>query len=278
MGFRIIVDSCCDMSLEMKKNAVFVNVPLTIHCGGRNFVDDSTLNQADLLSTMKQSEDAPTTSCPSPQAYLDAMDCGEEDVYVVTLSAALSGSHNSAQAARTMLEEEKPNVNVHVFNSRSASSGETLVALKVKELAQTGISFKEVVQKVEQFISHMHTLFILESLENLRKNGRLRKLQAVIAAALHIKLFLHGTPEGEIGMLSKALSMRQALNKMVSYIAADGSHNGSTLIISHCNCPDRASWLKDQIERRCAFANIIIVETQGIATVYADNGGIVCAY
>lgn len=277
MGFKIIVDSCCDMNTEMKGDIAFVNVPLNIKCGDNIFVDDDTLNQAELLKAMKQSEAAPTTSCPSPQAYLDAME-GSENVYVVTLSDLLSGSHNAAQIARTMLEEEKPEVNVHVFNTRSASSGETLVALKIKELAEKGVSFKEVVQKVEQFIGHMRTLFVLESLENLRKNGRLGKLQAMLAAALRIKLLLHGSPEGEIGLLDKALSIKQTLNKMISYIVADGSHNGKTLVISHCNCYDRAFWLKSQIERLCDFATILIVETRGIATVYADNGGIVCAY
>lgn len=278
MGFKIIVDSCCDMTAEMKKDAVFTNVPLTIHCGDQDFVDDDTLNQAELLAAMKRNETAPSTSCPSPQAYLNAMDCGAEDVYVVTLSAVLSGSHNSAQTARTMLEETEPAQNIHVFNTRSASSGETLVALKIRELAQAGIPFGEAVQKIEQFIGHMRTLFTLESLENLRKGGRLGRLQAAVATALRIKLFLHGTPEGEIGLLGKALSIKQALGMMISHIVADADHAGKTLVISHCNCSDRASWLKSQLERLCAFANIIIVETRGIATVYADNGGIVCAY
>lgn len=278
MGFKIIVDSCCDMTAEMKENAVFKNVPLTIHCGRQNFVDDDTLSQAELLTAMKRSETAPTMSCPSPQAYLNEMDSGPEDVYVVTLSAMLSGSHNSAQTARSMLEESGPEKNVHVFNTRSASSGETLVALKIRELAETGIPFGEVVQRTEQFIGRMRTLFTLESLDNLRKNGRLGRLQAAVAAALRIKLFLHATPEGEIGLFGKALSIKQALGMMISHIASDADHAGKTLVISHCNCQERTSWLKSQIERLCAFAQIVIVETRGIATVYADNGGIVCAY
>ena len=100
MSFKIVVDSCCDLTAQMLKDPCFVKVPLTIHSNGSTFVDDDTFDQADLLWSMKQSEQAPSTACPSPQAYLDAYQCGVEDVYVVTLSALLSGSHNSAEQAR----------------------------------------------------------------------------------------------------------------------------------------------------------------------------------
>ena len=107
MSFKIVVDSCCDLTPAMLKDPVFVKVPLTIRSNGSTFVDDETFDQADLLWSMRQSEDAPSTSCPSPQAYLDAFQ-GADDVYVVTLSALLSGSHNSAEQARLLLEEEHP--------------------------------------------------------------------------------------------------------------------------------------------------------------------------
>ena len=94
MSFKIVVDSCCDLSPQMLKDPCFVKVPLTIRSNGSTFVDDEGFDQADLLWSMRQSEDAPSTSCPSPQSYLDAYRGGAEDVYVVTLSALLSGSHN----------------------------------------------------------------------------------------------------------------------------------------------------------------------------------------
>ena len=108
MSFKIVVDSCCEMTGAMKQDSCIEKVPLTISCNGSTFVDDESFDQADLLWAMKQSKDAPTTSCPSPQTYLDAYSSGEEDVYVVTLSALLSGSHNSAQQAKVLLEEDAP--------------------------------------------------------------------------------------------------------------------------------------------------------------------------
>ena len=208
-----------------------------MYAGGSTFVDDDTFSQADLLWAMRQSEQAPSTACPSPQSYLDAYLCGAQDIYVVTLSALLSGSHNSAEQARVLLEEDHPEVNVHVFNSCSASSGEVLVALKIRELASSGMPFKHVVREVEQFIAQMQTLFVLESLENLRKNGRLTKLQAVVTGALKIKLFMGATPQGEIlqagpGFVHQAGAGQRWWNRM----AADPHHEGRTLAICYCNC------------------------------------------
>ena len=277
MSYKIVVDSCCDLSAQMAQDPCFVRVPLTIRAGRSTFVDDSGLDQGDLLWAMRQSQEAPATACPPPQAYLDAYQ-GADDVYVVTLSALLSGSHNSAEQARLILEEERPEANVHVFNSCSASSGEVLVALKIRELASAGLPFKKVVREVEQFIYQMQTLFVLESLENLRKNGRLTKLQAVVTSALRIKLLCGATPEGEICKLGQALTVKQALTKMVDRMAADPAHQGRTLAICHCNCLERAFQVRDMVEAKCRFAAVHILEAGGITTVYADDGGIVAAY
>ena len=277
MSYKIVVDSCCDLPPAALKDPHMVKVPLTIRVGESTFVDDDTFDQGDLLWSMRHSEDAPSTACPSPQAYLDAYQ-GADDVYVVTLSALLSGSHNSAEQARRLLEEDEPQVNVHVFNSCSASSGEVQVARRIQELAGAGLPFKRVVREVEQYIYEMETLFVLESLENLRKNGRLTKLQAVVTSALKIKLLCGATPEGEICKLGQALTVKQALRKMVDRMAEDPDHQGKDLVLSHCNCLERAFQVKAMVEEKCRFASIQIVEAGGITTVYADDGGIVAAY
>ena len=277
MSFKIVVDSCCDLTADMMKEGCFVKVPLVIRSNGSTFVDDETLDQQDLLNCMSQSEDAPSTSCPSPQSYLDAY-LGADDVYVVTLSAHLSGSHNCAEQARLLMEEDHPEVNVQVFNSCSAAAGEVAVALKILELAKAGLPFKHVVRETQQFIARIKTLFVLETLENLRKNGRLTKLQAVITGALKIKLFMGGTPEGEICKLGQALTMKQALGKLVDKIVSDPDHEGRVATICQCNCLERAQQLKATIEKKCKFAKIIIVPAGGITTVYANDGGVVVSY
>ena len=278
MSFRIVVDSCCDLTPSMLRSPALVSVPLTIHLGGETIVDDAGFDQANLLWRMKQSDKPPQTSCPSPAQYLDAFGEGVDDLYVVTLSALLSGSHNSAAQARALYLEAHPGANVHIFNSCSASAGEVLVALKIKELAEAGVDFTTVVGETSRFINEMETYFVLEDLDNLRKSGRLSGLQAVVTGALKIKLLMGATPEGQICKKGQALSVKQALNKMAQLMAADPRHRGRTLCIAHCNCLERAFYLKELALKTCRFQDVIVCETGGISTVYANGGGVIAAY
>lgn len=108
MSFKIVVDSCCDLSPQMLKDPCFVKVPLTIRSNGSTFVDDEGFDQADLLWSMRQSEDAPSTSCPSPQSYLDAYRGGAEDVYVVTLSCSTQWVPYSAVQGKSYWRKRSP--------------------------------------------------------------------------------------------------------------------------------------------------------------------------
>lgn len=278
MSFKIIVDSCCDLTPAQLREECFLSVPLRIQVGSHTVVDDASFDQADLLWRMKECQSAPKTACPSPAQYLDAFDCGADDVYVVTLSALLSGSHNAAAQARLLWLEEHPNARVHIFNSCSASAGEVLVALKIQELACSGMDFTTVVSHVSRYINEMETYFVLETLDNLKKNGRLTKTQALVTSTLKIKLLMGATPEGEICKRGQALSVKQALSKMVSLMAADPKHAGRRLAITHCNCLERAFYLKELALKQCRFEQVVISDTGGIATVYANDGGVVAAY
>ena len=279
MNFKIIVDSCCDLTPAMLSDPCFVSVPLTIRVGETSVVDDATFDQAGLLWRMKECPSAPSTSCPAPADYLRAFEeSGADDIYVVTLSALLSGSHNSAAQARLLYLEDHPEANVHIFNSCSASSGEVLTALKIRELAQSGMHFSSVVNQVSRYIDEMQTLFVLETLDNLRKNGRLTRMQNIVTSTLRIKLLMGSTPEGEICKRGQAMSIRQALSKMVDIMAADPSHKGKPLCITHCNCLERAFQLKEMVLKSCQFSEIYICETGGISTVYANDGGVVVAF
>ena len=152
------------------------------------------------------------------------------------------------------------------------------MALKLQELAEAGLDFTTVVSKASQYIEEMNTLFVLETLDNLRKNGRLTRTQALVTSTLHIKLLMGSTPEGEICKKGQALSIKQALSKMAAMMAADPNHAGRRLCIVHCNCLDRAFHLKALVQKQCKFSEILIGDTGGISTVYANDGGVIAAY
>ena len=149
MSFKIIVDSCCDLTAGQLHQGPFLRAPLTISIAGEDIVDDETFDQAHLILLMRESQEPPKTACPSPAQYLDAFEKAQaEDIYVVTLSALLSGSHNAAAQARAIWLEERPEAHIHIFNSCSAASGELLVAMAIHRLASSGMPYKRVVTEV----------------------------------------------------------------------------------------------------------------------------------
>lgn len=277
MTYRLICDSCTDLPPEVLQDPHITKVPLSIQVGAETVVDDESFRQKELLQKMRAWPDAPKTACPSPSTYLERL-IEDGDNYIVTLSAALSGSYNAAAQALSIYREEGGRANVHVFNSRSAVSGQAQIALLVRDLAGAGLPFAQVVEQAEAYISRMQTLFVLENLDNLRKNGRLTKVQALVTGALRVKLLCGATRGGEIEKLGQGLSVRQTLARMVSRMAADPDHAGRRLVIAHCNCPERAEHVRELVRQRCQFGEIFIAPAGGIATVYADDGGIVVAY
>lgn len=275
--YKIIGDSCTDLTKEMMQHSCYARVPLTIEVGAYTISDDETFDQQNLLEKMYAWHDAPKTACPSPAQYLEQIEDGKDN-YIVTLSARLSGSYNAAAQAVAIYKEEGGTGNVYVFNSRSASCGQVQIALLARELCEKGHAFHDVVEQVEAYISRMQTMFVLENLDNLRKNGRLTKMQALVTGALRVKLFMGATREGEIEKLGQGLSIRQTLARMISTVAADADHVGRRLVIAYCNCRERAEFLREQFAERCRFSEIILVPTGGISTVYAYDGGTIIAY
>ena len=214
MSYKIIIDSCGELLEEWKEDPRFESVALTLNVGGENIIDDATFDQASFLKKVAACPECPKSACPSPERYMKAYDCDAEHIYAVTLSAELSGSYNSAVLGRSLLLEDKPGRKIHVFNSRSASIGETLIGMKIQECEEAGCSFEEVIEKVNAYIEEQHTFFVLDNLETLRKNGRLSKVKALVANALKIKpVMKFGV--GKLDVYQKCRGMKNARKAMI---------------------------------------------------------------
>ena len=278
MKYKIVVDSCCELPENLKNDEKFESVPLVLTVEGEDIIDDATFDQASFLKKVADSPNCPKSSCPSPERYMKAYECDAERIYAVTLSAELSGSYNSAVLGKNLFQEEHPDVNVHVFNSRSASIGETLIALKIVECEEAGLPFEETVAVVEKYIESQNTFFVLENLETLRKNGRLGLVKGLVASALKIKPVMGSTDEGTICQLGQTRGMNKALVKMVDFIIQKTTDSeNKVLAISHCNCPERAEILKEAILERMKLKDIIILDTKGVSSMYANDGGVIVA-
>lgn len=276
MSYKVIIDSCGELTKEMKASEHFETASLQIDVDGYHIIDDETFDQADFLRRTRESNECPKSSCPSPERYMEGFHCDAEHVYAVTLSSELSGSYNSAVLGRNLYIEEYGEKDIYIFNSRSASVGETLIALKIAECEEKGLSFQEVIETVESYIEEQHTYFVLETLDILKKNGRLKGLKAVVATALNIKPVMGSTPEGSIQQLAQARGMKKALAKMADEVIAKVTNpEEKILAISHCNCEERAKAVKDMLIARANFKDVIILDTAGISSMYAADGGVI---
>jgi len=267
-----------DLTEEDIKKGCYTWVPLTLLVDGEEIIDDETFDQADFLAKVAASKESVKSACPAPESYMEAYSKAD-DIYVVTLSAELSGSYNSAVLGKTLYEEDHGKKNIHVVNSRGAATTQVLIARKIYEYASQGMPFEEVVEKIEEYTTSLRTYFVLETLEVLRKNGRLSRLSATIASALNIKPVMIGTRDGIIQKAGQARGMKKALAKMVEYMASEGRDlSGRQFVISHCNCYERAVFVKELIQKNLHAQDVDIVDTKGVSSMYACDGGIIVSY
>ena len=278
MSFHIVCDSCTDLTEEDLKKGCYTLVPLTLLVDGEEIIDDETFDQADFLAKVAASKESVKSACPAPESYMEAYSKAD-DIYVVTLSAELSGSYNSAVLGKNLYEEENGTKNIHVVNSRGAATTQVLIARKLNEYASQGMPFEEVVDKIEEYTTSLRTYFVLETLEVLRKNGRLSRLSATIAGALNIKPVMIGTRDGVIQKAAQARGMKKALPKMVEHMGSEGTDLTSRqFVISHCNCYERAVYVKELIKKHLHAEDVDIVDTKGVSSLYACDGGIIVSY
>lgn len=275
MDRKILVDSCFDLNKDLKD---FETISLKILIDDNEYVDNKDLNMGNLLEKMKKSTKAIRTACPSPQDFYNAYEKYKTS-FVVTLSDKLSGTFGSATIASKLLKEKYPEKFVHVFNTRSASVGETLVGIRIKQLIEQELSNLEIIEKTNKYISKMKTFFILESLDNLVKNGRMSKVKAQLAHILNIYPIMGNDDVGEIRLVEKVRGNKRAFKRLSEIVGEYGTDFHDRILgIAHCNALEKAENFKKRIVEKYNFKDVIIVETRGISTVYANDGGIVIAF
>ena len=275
---KIIVDSSCDSDdvLLERESMSLEYVPFSLMLDDEHIVDDESFVRDIFIDKMRKAK-VVKTAAPSPELYLEKMR-GAVDSFVVTISSPLSASYSNAQLAKSMYEDEGGKGKVHIFDSSSASSGPILIAMKVNELIKRKLEFEEIVLAVNEFMDGMSTYFILERYDNLVKNGRMNAYVAKVASMLNIKPVCAAV-EGRTEMIDKAMGTNKAVAKILDKIMQDTvEFEKRILAIGHVRCLEKAEWIKNEIMKCVKFKDAIIVETRGLCSTYADDGGIIISY
>ena len=275
MNIKIVVDSSCDMDAELTQRIGATAIPFTLHVDDRDFVDTPDMDVLEFLDAMEKSRNVAKSSCPSPGAYAEQYE-GADYVFVDTISGNLSGSYASAIAAKNLVDNPE---RIFVLNSTSSCSGQTIQALEIRRCIDMGMEPEKIAAHMEEFIAKQQTIFVLGSVNSLMKNGRMSKLTGTVVEALNIKPVLEATIEGEIDVVDKARGTKKGIERLAE-LAKERfpGAGGRFAVISHVQNLEMAQYLKELLEKRCSFEEIVIVASRGLASLYSVRNGIVLAF
>ena len=278
MSYKIIADSSCELPKELRENGKFSLIPFGMEINGDHVTDNEDIDIEDFLKKIAASPTCPKSSCPSPQIFMDSFETDAEHIYVITISAKLSGCYNSAVLAKTMFEEKNQDKKIFVIDSMSASCGESQIALLAMDLEEKGMPFEQITAELEEYRNKLNTFFVLDNIETLRKNGRMSGVKALVASTLSIKPVLAGE-EGSIVQIGQAIGIKKALVRMVDHIAKEAKNaKEKRIIITHCNNPERAECVKKMLLEKMEFENFIVMSMSGLSSLYANDGGIIVTF
>ncbi|MBP3305560.1 MAG: DegV family protein [Oscillospiraceae bacterium] len=217
MKTKIIVDSTADLTPEVAEQLTVV--PLSIRFGDVEYVHGQDLTNQEFYEKLVESDVLPTTSQPTPFAfeeeYRKAVEAGQEAV-VITLSPKLSGTYQSA----TVAAAEFPG-KIHVVDSENVTIGAGILAEYALRLAKEGLSAPDITRELEKQKKRIHLLAMVDTLEYLKKGGRISKTVAFAGELLQLKPVLR-VRDGEIKVIGKARGSRQGNNLLVQEIKSAG--------------------------------------------------------
>lgn len=278
MTWKIVSDSGCDFR-ELKDLALdtnFENVPLTIQVGQEIFIDNAELNIDLMMEKMYATSTASKSACPSPDDYLKAF-AGADNIFVVTITGTLSGSHNSAQVAKKLYLEEHPNVNIHVIDSLSAGGEVDLLVRKLHQLIAQDLDFDQVVEVITKYQEKTKLIFVLAKVDNLVKNGRLNKIIGTVVGLLNIRMVGQASDTGTLELLHKARGQKKAISTTFEEMLKAG-YKGGHITIAHRRNEKFVEQLSALVHEKFANAEIEVLPTSGLCSFYAEEGGLLIGY
>ena len=277
MKFKIIVDSSSNLTNDYLKdsNILFESVPLSIRLGNKDYVDDENLNIKEFMNDLSSFKGKTShSSCPTASAYLSAL-TGADYYFIVTFSKKLSGSYNVAHLAISQFD--KPD-NVFLIDSKAVAGSMILIVDKLVELINSNMEFNEIKEKILEYRNSLKLLFILDSFDNLIRNGRMSKAVAFIATLMKIKPLCYAD-DGEINVKEKIRTLEGVIKRLVANIGKmTNITKENKVIICHTQDEENANKIKKLITENYELNNIRIIENRGLCSFYSLLNGMIVSF
>jgi DegV family protein with EDD domain len=273
MSIKIITDSTADLPKGILEEYDIKVLPLTVNFGDKVYRDGVDLMPSEFYKMLGESTELPTTSQVNPPSFIAAYD--EElkngnSVISIHLSSKGSGTYQSAVIAKNNLASEK----IRVIDSLGYSMGIGLLVIEAARMAREGSTLDEIEQKVLDMRDRMQYIFGVDTLEYLKRGGRLSAAKAIIATVMNIKPILQ-VKQGELEVLDKVRGRKKVLNRIVEIAGERGKNlKEQTMAIVHAECEEDAYRLRDMVAERFNPREIIISEIGCVIGTHAGPGTI----
>lgn len=274
MSYKFVSDSSSNVFAIPGLN--YTTVPMKVIAGDREYLDTAALDLQGMVDDLRAYKGKSGSSCPNVQDWLDAF--GDEgDVFGVTISKNVSGSFNAAQQAAEQFRETYPDRKIHIFDSLAAGPQQIMLVEKARELISEGHDFDTIVEKAREYHNHTHTLFCLESMNNLARNGRVSPAVAKIAGLLGIRV-CGDVKGGFITPVHKPRGEKKAMQTLLEMMLERGLYDGALVRIAHCFGLRQANALKELVLEHYPNCRFIIEPTTALCSFYAEAGGLMIGF
>ncbi len=274
MNFKIITDSSSDMFNF--DGTPFSVAPLKIVTDQKEYCDDQNLDVAAMVEDLLKYKGKSSSSCPNPDEWLKSFDNADR-IFCITITGTLSGSFNSACAAKQLYEERYPDREVFVINSLSTGPEMKLIVEKISELITAGKAYEDICEEITDYTSKTGLLFMLESMKNLANNGRVSHLTAKAAGLLGIRVIGKASDKGDLQPLDKVRGEQKSKSTIINRMRQEGFWGGKVRI-AHCQNPQFAESIKQAITKEFGNIDIEVYDCRGLCSFYAEKGGILVGF
>ena len=273
MAFRIVADSSANVLALPGVN--YTTVPMKINAA-KEYVDDQNLDVATMVRDLQQHKGKSGSSCPNVGEWLEAFGDAEY-IFGLTITKHLSGSYNAAQQAAATYMEEHPGRKVFIIDSLSTGPEMMMIVDMILECEGNGDDFETTKEKVLDYANHNHTLFCLESMMNLARNGRVSMAVAKIASIIGIRV-AGDVQGGQITPVHKPRGAKGATAKLVEMLKERGFRDGNILRVAHCYGEEAALALKNAVLKEFPNTRFTLETTGGLCSFYAEEGGLIIGF
>lgn len=248
-SIRIVTDSTADIPQELRERYRIEMIPLKVHFGNDMYQDAVTINAERFYQLLVEAKRLPTTSQPSPIEFLEVFKRlnAEPDTQIISihLSAAFSGTYQSAVLAKNMMEEE---ADITVVDSKSASYGFGLIVVEAAKMAEAGRTKEEILAMIERYQRERKLFFLVDTLEYLQKGGRIGKAAALFGTLLNIKPILSIDDGGEVYAVEKVRGHKKAVARILEMLKQEFEGRPVHTVMGYTSNPSAADELAAAIQ------------------------------